>query len=90
MFQIYYTSKFKKDFTTVSKRKYKLNLLEQAISLLSETSQLPPAYKPHKLKGNYSDTWCAHIKSDWLLLYIVDKINNEIWLVGTGTHTDMF
>ncbi len=90
MYQIHYTSKFKKDFTTVSKRKFKLNLLEKTISLLSEKSQLPPTYRPHKLSGNFADTWCAHIKPDWLLLYLIDELNKEIWLVGTGTHSDLF
>jgi mRNA-degrading endonuclease YafQ of YafQ-DinJ toxin-antitoxin module len=42
MYQIHYTSKFKKDFTIVSKRKYKLILLEKAIMFLTEKSQLPP------------------------------------------------
>jgi mRNA interferase YafQ len=90
MYQIHYTSKFKKDFTIVSKRKYKLDLLEKTISLLILKNQLPPKYRPHKLSGNYADTWCVHIKPDWLLLYLIDETNAEIWLIGTGTHSDLF
>ena len=90
MYQIHYTSKFKKDFIIVSKRKYKLILLEKAIMFLTEKSQLPPNYRPHKLSGDFADTWCAHIKPDWLLLYLIDETNAEIWLIGTGTHSDLF
>lgn len=90
MFTIHYTKKFRKDFKVVSNRKYNLLLLEEVIGHLVETGTVPPKYKPHKLTGNFSDTWECHIKSDWLLLWIVDEQNEEIWLVATGTHSDLF
>jgi mRNA interferase YafQ len=90
MYEIRYTSKFKKDSALLSKRKYKMNLLSHVISLITETGTLPPIYKAHKLSGNFSDTWNCHIKPDWILLYIIDEEKREIKLTATGTHSDLF
>ena len=90
MFTINFTTKFKKDFKVVTNRRYNLLLLEEVIDHLVDTGTVPPKYKPHKLTGTFSDTWECHIKSDWLLLWIVDGQNKEIWLVATGTHSDLF
>lgn len=90
MYEIRYTTKFRKDVALLTKRNYKLNLLYNVIALLSETGTLPPSFKPHKLSGNFSDTWNCHIKSDWILLYIVDEENRAIQLISTGTHSDLF
>jgi len=90
MFQINYTTKFKKDFKVISKRNYDLKLLKQIIALLTETGTVPEKYLPHKLKGKYNDNMECHIQPDWLLIWIVDEENNEIWLVRTGTHSDLF
>jgi mRNA interferase YafQ len=90
MFQINYTTKFKKDFKVISKRKYDLQLLKQIIALLTETGMVPERYNPHKLKGIYNDSMECHILPDWLLIWIIDEQNNEIWLTRTGTHSDLF
>ena len=90
MFQINYTSKFKKDFKAISRRNYDLQLLKQIIAYLAETGTVPEKYLSHKLKGKYSDCWECHLQADWLLIWIIDEQNNEIWLTRTGTHSDLF
>jgi mRNA interferase YafQ len=90
MYQINYTTKFKKDFKVVSKRNYDLQLLKQIIALLIETGTVSEKYNPHKLRGKYNDNMECHIQSDWLLIWIIDDESNEIWLVRTGTHSDLF
>jgi mRNA interferase YafQ len=90
MYQINYTSKFKKDFKVISKRKYDLATLKQFISQLAETGTVSEKYLPHKLKGKYTDQWECHIQHDWLLIWMIDEQNNEIWLTRTGTHSDLF
>lgn len=90
MYQINYTTKFKKDFKVISKRNYDLQLLKQIIALLNETGTVPEKYLPHQLKGKYSDSMECHILPDWLLIWIVDEQNNEIWLIRSGTHSDLF
>ena len=66
------------------------NLLElvAAVELLAEEGELPPAYRPHKLSGEWKGLWECHIDPDWLLVYVVAK--DEIQLIRTGTHDDLF
>jgi mRNA interferase YafQ len=90
MYKIFYTSKFKKDYKTVQKRKYNLDLLREVTILLSQNGELPKKYYPHKLSGVYSDCWECHIKPDWLLIWTIDTDKLEIWLTRTGTHSDLF
>jgi mRNA interferase YafQ len=51
---------------------------------------LPAMYKPHVLSGDYSKHWECHIKPDWLLIWKQDEENKEIYLIRTGTHSDLF
>lgn len=90
MYQINYTSKFKKDFKVISKRKYDLSLLKQIIDQLIEIGITQDIYFPHKLNGKYRGNWECHIQPDWLLIWMIDRRNNEIWLIRTGTHSDLF
>ncbi|HDR51132.1 MAG TPA: type II toxin-antitoxin system YafQ family toxin [Mariniphaga anaerophila] len=90
MFKIHYTTKFKKDYKTISRRGYQLELLKEVIQRLAETGTLPKKFLPHKLSGQYKDNWECHIKPDWLLIWNIDDQANEIWLVRTGTHSDLF
>jgi mRNA interferase YafQ len=89
MYEIHYTSGFKKNFKVISNRHYNLKLLEQIIVHLSETAAVPARFMPHKLSGGFSDMWECHIKADWLLIWRIDE-NKEIWLTATGTHADLF
>ena len=67
-----------------------MTLLKEVIIELEQTGTLPIKHKPHKLSGNYSDIWEAHIKSDWLLMWKIYPDNKEIWLIRSGTHSDLF
>lgn len=90
MYQVTYTNAFKKDTKRCQKRGYDLELLKEAIRILAENGQLPASYHPHKLSGDYADYWEAHIKGDWLLVWLQN--DNELTLIftGTGTHSDIF
>ena len=66
-----------------------MTLIKGVISKLEETGFLPSNYSPHKLSGNYSGYLEAHIQPDWLIIWKF-KIENEIWLTRTGTHSDLF
>lgn len=67
-----------------------MELLRKAIIELERTGTLPVNNKPHKLSGNYNDIWEAHLKPDWLVLWKVYHENNEVWLIRSGTHSDLF
>jgi mRNA interferase YafQ len=58
------------------------------IEKLASDQTLDPKYRDHKLKGDYSGVRECHIEPDWLLLYINHP--DELILVRTGTHSDLF
>ena len=90
MFQLVFTNRFKKDIKLLQKRGYNMELFKKAILMLEEIGTLSSAYSPHKLSGNYSGYWEAHLKPDWLIIwkFIIDE--NQIWLTRTGSHSDLF
>ncbi|MCI9410309.1 MAG: type II toxin-antitoxin system YafQ family toxin [Oscillospiraceae bacterium] len=88
MLDVRYSSKFKRDFKTCSKRHYKMELLQQVVDILRIPDVLPPKNSDHNLSGNYSGYRECHITPDWLLIYCQD--GNELLLYRTGTHADLF
>jgi len=62
-----------------------LNILKQLVSL----QKLPDKNKDHSLKGNYINCRECHIEPDWLLIYRIEN-NQDIILVRTGSHSDLF
>jgi len=90
MFQLVFTNKFKKDIKLLQKRGYNLELIKNAILLLEENGTLSSDYSPHKLSGNYSGYWEAHLKHDWLIIWKILVVENQIWLTRTGSHSDLF
>ena len=67
-----------------------LELLKQSVLVPEESGELPAENSPHKLSGDYSGYWEAHLKSDWLIIWKFYPDENEIWLTRTGTHSDLF
>ena len=90
MFTLSYSTKFKKDIKGCQKRNYDFIEFRKVIGLLEENGKLPFKYKPHILSDAYSKYWECHIKPDWLLIWTIDEEKKEIYLVRTGTHSDLF
>ncbi len=90
MVQLVFTNKFRKDVKILQKRGYDMDLLKKSIKKLEESGKLPYENNPHKLAGEYSGYWEAHLKPDWLLIWKTSIDDNEIWLTRTGTHSDLF
>jgi len=88
--QLVFTNRFQKDVKLLLKRGFNMELLKKVISLLEETGELPSENSPHKLSGDYSGYWEAHLKSDWIIIWKFYPDENEIWLTRTGTHSDLF
>ncbi len=89
-YQIEFSSKFKKDYKSISKRGYDLSLLRKVIDILSKGDMLPEKYQDHQLKGNYSGYRECHITPDWLLIYRIEQNILVLALTRTGTHSDLF
>ena len=79
---------YKKDLKLCKKRGYNLALLNAAINTLLIPAPLPPKNKDHPLSGNHVGERECHITPDWLLIYRVE--DDELYLVRTGTHADLF
>ena len=90
MLTIKYQSAFKKDYKRIKKRGYDTRLLEKAVGLLAEDQALPPEYRDHALSGDYSGCRECHIAPDWLLVYEVVEQDLILYLMRTGTHSDLF
>ena len=62
--------------------------LKELLAILIADEPLPPRYKDHALKNDWSGYRDAHIEPDWLLIYCVTK--EVIRFERTGTHSDLF
>lgn len=88
MLKLIASTKFKRDYKACVKRGYNLDLLQTITDILRIPEDLPRGNKDHKLSGNYNGCRECHILPDWLLIY---KIQDDIlYLVRTGTHSDLF
>lgn len=86
------TSQFKKDFKLCLKRGLDMNEFTKVLALLQNGSVLPERYQDHPLKPSkeYIDCRELHIEPDWLLVYKYSNDNIILYLVRTGTHSDIF
>jgi mRNA interferase YafQ len=90
MYSLSFSTQFKKDYKKIIQRGLAIEKLHKVFEILEKTGTLPISkYKTHLLKGNYKNHYEAHIESDWLIIWFTVK-DNEINLVRTGTHSDLF
>ena len=69
-----------------------ISKMEEVIEILASGEKLDKKYKDHNLSDNKYYKGCreCHIEADWLLVYKI--INDELilYLVETGSHSDLF
>ena len=82
------TSQFKKDIRLAQRRGYDLDKLKRVIEKLARDEPLEEQYEDHALHGMFKGMRDCHIKPDWLLIY--KNTSDELVLVRTGTHSDLF
>ncbi len=82
------TTSYRRDVKRQHRRGKDLNKLTDAIARLQEAGALSSAYRAHQLSGNWNNVWECHIEGDWLLIY--DVTEEEVRLIRTGTHADLF
>lgn len=82
------TTAYKKDLRRQHRRGKDLAKLTVAIEEILESGGLPRTYKPHKLSGDWNGVWECPIEPDWLLIY--DVTEEEVPLIRTGSHADLF
>jgi len=81
-------ARFRRDVKLAQRREKDMSKLRQLIVLLIDGDPLPARYKDHPLSGDWEHHRDCHIEPDWLLLYKID--GNDLYLVGTGSHADLF
>lgn len=82
------SNKFKKDLSRLKKRGKNMNRLEVIVDKLCVDDVLPANCRPHILSGDWGGFWELHVEADWLLIYEIS--DDTLYLVRTGTHSDLF
>lgn len=80
--------KFRRDLKRQKRRGKDESKLIAVVGALVYDGHLPSLLRPHRLTGDRSGLWECHIEPDWLLIYDVN--DDEVLLVRTGTHSDLF
>ena len=84
------TSRFQRDLKRAAKRGYHTELLTAVIKKLADGVPLEQRYRDHALTGDYAGSRECHITPDWLLIYEIDGDTLLLYLLRTGTHSDLF
>ena len=90
MFEIVLSNRFRKDLKLAAKRGYDLDLLNGIVDRLARGEALPAKNRDHTLTGDYIGYRECHIQPDWLLIYRTDEDALMLFLMRTGTHSDLF
>jgi mRNA interferase YafQ len=65
-----------------------MSKLRRLILLRAEGSSLAPSYNDRPLAGEWKHYRECHLEPGWLLIYGVE--GDDLYLVRTGTHSDLF
>jgi mRNA interferase YafQ len=82
------TSQFKQDAKRQQKRGKDVGKLKSVIEHLAAGEELDAHLHDHALIGQYVGTRECHIDPDWLLIY--EATADEVILIRTGSHSDLF
>ena len=82
------SAQFKRDVRKAKKRDRDLGNLRAVLASLIRQEPLTARYLDHPLRAIWKGYREAHIEPDWLLIYRVT--GNELRLVRTGSHADLF
>lgn len=83
-----FTKRFKKDAKKAQRRGKDLAKMRAAICALQSEEPLAASLQDHALSGDWADHRELHLEPDWLLVYRV--AGSDLWLVRTGSHSDLF
>ena len=60
------------------------------VDKLASRQQLPEKNRDHELSGDYAGFRECHVAPDWLLVYRVVEEDLILYLMRTGSHSDLF
>ncbi len=88
-YEVRMSTVFKKDLKLAKKRNMNMTEINFVIKELANGNQLDKKYKDHALVGNWAGYRECHIEPDWLLIYRIDGSALLLYLMRTGTHSDI-
>ena len=88
MLAVITSTTFEKDVKLAQRRGKDLSKLKEVVGLLEREEPLPPRFRDHPLKGEWKGYRDCHLEPDWVLIYRVE--GGSLYLVTTGTHSDLF
>ncbi|WEV40343.1 type II toxin-antitoxin system YafQ family toxin [Lactobacillus sp. ESL0681] len=89
MYKVKQSRKFKKSAKQAIKQGKDINKLVAAVKAIV-TNTISPNYHDHELKGKWQGTRELHIEPDWLLTYKIKGNELILYLVDTGSHSQLF
>ena len=83
---------FKKELKLIKKRNKDIDKLTKVVNILASGETLPEKYKDHQLTNSPRFKNCreCHIEPDWLLVYKKNDTELILFLMETGSHSDLF
>ncbi len=90
IYEVKFSTRFKKDYKTVQKQGKNVDKLFAVVEKLANDVELPPQQRDHELSGNYAGFRECHIEPDWLLIYKKSNAELLLYLIRTGSHSDLF
>ena len=84
------TKQFEGDYRLMVKRGKDIKKLKIIMHQLVSQQPLESRYHDHALTGNLRGHRDCHIGPDWILIYRIDRDQQEIIFVRTGSHADLF
>jgi mRNA interferase YafQ len=84
------TTRFKRDLRRIGRQQLDESDMAQVINTLARREKLEPKYRDHSLTGEYKGCRECHIAPDWLLVYQIDDEYLYLYLVRTGSHSELF
>lgn len=84
------SNQFRKDLKLAQKRGYDMAKIKKVINDLANGEALEVKYRDHSLTGDYVGYRECHIQPDWLLVYQIKGDQLILFLVRTGTYSDLF
>ena len=82
------TTRFERDVKRMRKRGADMERFRAVVEVLCSRRPLPAEFRDHALSGAWKGCRDCHVAPDWVLIY--ERIENNLILYRTGTHSDVF
>lgn len=92
MLTIKYSGVFRSDYKRVIKQGKNKKKMQDVLIVLTNEEPIPLSWKDRKLVDTkeWKGVRELHIEPDWLLIYKIHKAEDELRLIRTGSHSELF